>query len=116
MGSLVWIAEDTWDHQPHASEVAQIKSWRWPVFFPLGSAIRRGLVDRLGRVEVPAELSAYPRMRSGGGAQPWFVLEDGEVVGVGTTTQDRTLPIAQLVNDTRLKEMIVSGWRTEDRW
>ena len=41
---------------------------------------------------------------------------DGALGGLGPTTQDRDLPIISIVNDTRLKEMLVAGWMPADRW
>lgn len=34
----------------------------------------------------------------------------------GGPTRDKSLPVFQVVNDTALKEMLVSGWKPEDEW
>ena len=98
-------------------DVVAIHSWRWPGFFPLGAAIRRKLIDRIVRVPIPAALEAFPTMRNGGrGGQPWREHREGKLGGLGSKTEDRELPIVHIVNDTRLKELLVSGWMPADRW
>jgi hypothetical protein len=52
MGSLVWIAEPTFDEEPTIEQVQQIDQWRWPVFFPLSSALRRSIVTPIGVVPI----------------------------------------------------------------
>jgi len=64
VGELVWISSITYDEEPTTAVVEAIESWRWPVLFPLGAAIRRGLVHPLGTVEVPDALKSFPTMRS----------------------------------------------------
>lgn len=113
LGALVWIAEDVWDEYPRCDEVGAIDRWRWPVFFPLGAALRRKIADQICRVGIPAGLADFPVMRNGGNGQPWMEFRDG---ALGPTTADRDLPIAMIVNDTALKEMIVTGWMPADRW
>ena len=115
LGELVWLADGFWDEEPTASDVANIRSWRWCVFFPLGAAVRRGLVTPIADVAIPAELVEFPTLRNGSKRQGWFRLQDGDLNSLDPTT-DASLPIAMLVNDTRLKEMLVTGWEPEDVW
>lgn len=116
-GHLLWIAEPTFAEEPGIQDVGQIRRWRWPVFFPLGAAIRRKLVSPIGVTTVPADLKPFPLMRSGSKGRGWILgkLVDGELEPAGPTS-DPSLPIYQVVNDTRLKEMLVSNWRPEDVW
>ncbi len=116
MGHLVWMAEPFFDDFPTPEGVQAIVDWRWPVFYPLGAALRSSLVDRVGRISIPAELSDFPSMRGGGGRQPWMEYHDGRFGGPGPSTTDRDLPIKMIVNHEMLKEMLVSGWRPADRW
>jgi hypothetical protein len=117
MGSFVWIAEPIFDAEPTKANVAAINAWRWPIWLPLGSMAYRKLVIPLGLVPIPAELRSYPVMRGKLG-HTWkrvAIAEDG-------TTQplpgdaDPTLPIHRIVNDVRLKEMLVTRWRPADHW
>jgi len=117
VGSLVWIATPTFDDEPGRDAVEQITSWRWPVLLPLAAAIRRRIVTPIGMVDVPLALRPFPTMRSGNRSAGWnaFTEVDGVRHRLGATS-DSSLPIYKVVNDTRLKEMVVSGWRPEDEW
>jgi hypothetical protein len=116
-GSLIWIAESTFEEEPTLELVRQISEWRWPVLFPLAAAIRRKIVQPIGMIPVPRALQPFPTMRSGNKTLGWTAFTESEGVRrkLGSTN-DRSLPIYGIVNDTRLKEMIVSGWRPEDEW
>ena len=117
LGSLVWIAEPMFDEVPTVDQIQTIGRWRWPVFFSVTAALRKGLIDRVGTVEVPSDIAAFPVLRSGDRQIGWvaFTEVDGVRQRLGPT-EDRSLPINQVVNDTRLKEMVVSGWRPDDEW
>ena len=116
VGQLVWIAEPTFDDEPTLDQVREIKDWRWPVFFPLGAAIRRRLVNSLGVVPVPAKIQKFPLLRSNAG-RGWNLVKfvDGSSRPAGPA-KDASIPIYRIVNDTMLKEQIVSGWRPEKEW
>jgi hypothetical protein len=117
LGDLVWVAEPVLDDEPDVAAVEAIDRWRWPVFFPTGLALRRKLVSPIGVIEIPSGLIPIPRMRGGTRQMGWreirFVDGSEQVVNVA---RDPSLPISQVVNDTRLKEMLVSGWRQEQDW
>lgn len=116
MGYLIWLSQRTFDEMPTIDDARAITEWRWCVFYPLGAAINRQIDIPIGNIPIPSDLQGFPRMRSGGGPQPWFEHDEGELRGLGRPTQDRALPIVQAVNDTRLKEMITTGWRPDQRW
>lgn len=120
LGTLSWIAAPTFDEEPDIAAVEHIQDWRWPVFFPLNAALRRKIVTKIGHVEIPAALAQLPQMRSGSRAAGWRMIEFPDPTSLGTRpTGDAThpsVPIYQVVNDTRLREMIVSAWRPEDAW
>lgn len=117
VGYLVWIAEPTFNEQPSLEDVAKIESWRWPVLFPLEAAVRRNLVTKIGFIPVPSSLEQFPTLRSGSRTTGWTAFTDihGERRRLGPTSNP-SLPIYKIVNDTALKEMIVSGWRPEQEW
>jgi hypothetical protein len=115
VGSLVWVAKPTFDEEPTLEQTSQITEWRWPVLFPLAAAIRQAIVSPIGQVAVPMALQSFPTLRSGERRIGWVALT--EIDGVRSTlgpTTDRSLPIYQIVNDTRLKEMVVSDWNPDD--
>ena len=117
IGSLVWIAAPTFDAEPTREQVENIRSWRWPILFPLNDAIRRKIVKPVATVPVPTHLLPFPTMRSGNRRIGWTAFT--EVAGVHRQlgpTEDRSLPIYKVVNDTRLREMVASGWRPECEW
>jgi hypothetical protein len=116
-GTLVWIATPTFDEEPTRDQVKQITAWRWPIFFPLAAAIRRRIATPIGMIAVPATLQPFPIMRSGNKKAGWRAFtETGGIRRRLGPTDDASLPIYKIVNDTRLKEMVVSGWRPEDEW
>ncbi len=116
-GDLVWIAEPIFDMEPSSKQVSLIDRWRWPVFFPLGAAIRRNIVTPIDVIPIPNQLRPFPIMRGGNKKMGWvaFTQVGGVRQLLGPAT-DSSLPIAKVVNDTALKEMIVSGWKPEKEW
>ena len=118
-GDLVWIAEPTFDEEPTVSDVEKIEKWRWPVFFPLGPALHRKLVTSIGVVPIPEQLKPFPMLRGSRGPGKWALVKYGADLSTSQSfgpTSDPSVPISQVVNDTSLREKIVSGWRPEDRW
>lgn len=118
-GALVWIADRCFDEPPSLEDLAGV-GWRWCVFFPLGTAANKHIVEIVGKVDVPEQLRNFPALRAGGinGIEPrWVVYEQRDVDNSyrRATEDDFALNIEQIVNDTRLTEMIVSGWKPEDR-
>jgi hypothetical protein len=117
LGDLVWLAVPIFDEEPDVETVEGIKSWRWPVFFPTGAAVRRKIVSPIGVIEIPAQLRPFPTMRSGSRRMGWREVRyvDGKE-SVRGVASDASLPISQIVNDTILKEWLVSGWSPERDW
>jgi hypothetical protein len=117
IGSLIWIAEPTFESEPMLEQVRQIDRWRWPIFFPVGAAVRRKVVTPLGVISVPRALKQFPVMRSGNKGAGWmaFTEMDGHRQSLDAAA-DPSIPIYKVVNDTRLKEMIVSGWKPQQEW
>lgn len=72
-------------------------------------------MTRIGTVKIPADLETFPLLRNGSKEQGWFLVENGNFNGL-KPTEDRSLPLGSLVNDTLLKEMLVTDWRPEDKW
>jgi len=117
MGELIWIADGFWDEEPTVQDVQRVERWRWCVFFPLGAAVRRRLVSPIGTLPISKEFEDFPVMRAGSKQQGWFIVRGGEMENFGfERTDDRGLPPRILVNDTRLKEMLVSDWTPEEWW
>jgi hypothetical protein len=117
IGSLIWVAEPTFGERPTLEDVSRVEQWRWCVFFPLVAALRRKLVMPIGVTEIPRGLESVPTMRSGGRKRGWATVtfDDGTSRPAGPAT-DPSLQIYQVVNDTRLREMVDSEWRPQDDW
>ena len=118
LGAMVWVAEPVFENEPDAESVGRISGWRWPVLFPADAALRRRIIAPVAVIDVPRRMVALPLMRSGDGTRGWRrvrLAEDGSSTPM-ESTDDRALPIYQIVNDTRLREMIVSGWTPEQQW
>lgn len=93
-------------------------------FFPLGTAIHRGIFSVVANVDVPAHALPFPTFRAGipnpatGKVDVWW-LWDGETEWpVGKLTEEqRSLSLRGIWNDTFLVERIESGWTPEtDPW
>jgi hypothetical protein len=123
LGTLIWISRETYDEEPGTSEASGVNDWRWPIFFPLNAALRGRIATKIGHVPIPDHLAQMPVMRSRAGsgrAAGWNLVELPESGSPGTrvagSANDPKVPIYQIVNDTRLKEMVASGWRPEHEW
>jgi hypothetical protein len=115
-GSLVWMADRFFEEPPTIDDVASV-GWRWCVFFPVGAAARRRIVELIGKTDLPKEIQGMPLLRSGGitGMNPrWIVVRDVVHRVRTATADDMALSIKCVVNDTRLIEMLVTGWKPED--
>jgi hypothetical protein len=119
IGHLIWLAEPFFAEVPTVEDVEVIDSWRWPILFPLGAALHRKIATRIGQVQIPCALRAVPVFRGSNGRGGWnrvtLDVERSASSRTGPTT-DRSLPIYSVVNDTLLKEMLVTGWMPTDRW
>jgi hypothetical protein len=125
LGTLVWIAQPIFDDAPTLNVVSEIEAWRWPVFFPLNAALRRQIVTKIGHVAIPQSLETMPYMRSratlsGKPDGVWNLVSLAADGSFNTSrhgqTTDPSVPIYRVVNDTALKEKIVTGWRSSDEW
>ena len=116
MGELIWIADPFFPEEPTIDDVKSIDVWRWCIFFPLSAALRKKAVSPIGSVEIPPDLAKFPTLRNGSKQQGWFVFEGGDLTHPTTKPPDPRMPIAAIVNDTRLKEMLVTGWEPSCMW
>ena len=78
VGHLIWMANSVFEEQPTIEGVRQVDRWRWPIFFPLGAAIRRKIVTPIG------VRASSPCLASVARDEEWQQadrLEDGRVRG-----------------------------------
>jgi hypothetical protein len=87
---------------------------RFFVFFPLGAAVRRGIVSIVGHADIPERIKSFPLFRDGivdpatGRVEKWWLWDGQREWQVGELTPDQQqLPMRQIVNDTFLIEKIL---------
>jgi len=118
-GTLIRVLPGTFSETPDLVELAAKKE-QFYVFFPVESALRRGIVRVAARPPASPFSMTIPIMRSpvppdARPAQTWW-LWDGEREW-RTTLDDplvRTASDKATVNDTYLIHRIMTGWRPED--
>jgi hypothetical protein len=120
-GTLVRVLEPVLP-QP-AEDLARLVSSpeRFYTFFPVGAAVKRGLVQLVGRAQVPEGAQAFPLLRQRGQVRPdgsvadWWLWDGEKAWRIGQLTPDQQrLSIAEVVNDTLLRERIEQGWKPSD--
>lgn len=120
-GHLVRVFPGVFDSPPSSfSDVVQGKE-QFLAFFPLGAAIRRGLVRVVANEQVPTEYKDFPTFKAGwkdprtGQVSNWW-LWDGERewrVGYLSEEEKRKYPSREAINDTLLIERVESNWQPE---
>ena len=89
------------------------------VFFHISSALKLGIVQKIGNFSIPQHSRQFPLFRSGppdkSGHVPNWWLWDGEkswMIG-NLTEEQRKLPIRSAWNDTMLVKRIEQDWLPE---
>jgi hypothetical protein len=91
------------------------------VFFPVDAALKQGILRQVGRYDIPRSRRSFPTFKAPGGITEsgkvlnWWIW-DGETERRVDTLNDeqRDLPVAEIINDTLLRERIKAGWRPRD--
>ncbi len=117
-GALLRVMPSTFTVRPSSFAWISETEPQFLCFFPLGAAIKQGLVERAGQAPLAKAAQALPvfraSVRTPHGWGPWW-LWDGEkewLVGALQPGMEK-FPIRGVVNDTLLVERIRSGWRSE---
>ena len=87
-------------------------------FFPLGSALNRGIAVRLGTAPIPAELAEFPRFRQALRLDPvstapcdWLIWDGTEEwVVPALSPEQATYSLRHIINDELLVDRAWSGW------
>lgn len=119
-GSVVWIAQPTFQYTPSLSEAAEIEDWRWATMIPVWSGVRQRMLFPVGTVEIPDDLQAPPLMRAWairgiGWIKIRFTDDFRNTRSLGAT-QDKSLSIYSFLTAVTLAERIDSGWVPSDDW
>jgi hypothetical protein len=122
-GQLLRVFAALHEH-PVRENVEQLASSpvQFVTFFPLQHAVNAGIVAVVGTADVPAEARKFPLFRMSGLPDPmthkvrdWWLFDGQREWKIGPlTSEQRSLPIRETINDTLLKERIVAHWRHED--
>ena len=103
---------------PNFAALANSRS-QFMTFFPLGSAIVKGVATVIGNAPVPAGHCQMPLFRVMGmidkhtkKAKSWSLWNgiDESKLTAPLTDLQKSLPILEIVNDTTICERIASGW------
>lgn len=98
------------------------RSTQFLTFFPLGAACHRGIAEIVGAAPVPADLVDFPHFREPlrifperqercnwriwDGREEWIVPE--------LSSEQRTYPLREIINDTLLVDRALAAWRAVD--
>jgi hypothetical protein len=123
-GPLIHIFDHLYESRPDCLADILKNSVLFATFFPLGAAVNRGLVEVVGNITVPPELSEFPVFRSGIPDQNpqnprivkvWWLWDGKNEWRVGDLTPvQRTYPLRGIWNFSLLIERIEKRWRAED--
>ena len=118
-GALIRILDGSFSSRPSPIEdIFGNVPVRFSVFFPLQAAVTKGLVEIVGNVALPSDMSAFPVFRSGlidpktKKVNCWWLWDGKREWRIGQlTAEQRKLPIRGVWNDTLLVKRIEQGWR-----
>jgi hypothetical protein len=117
-GTLVRIVDRTWTTRPPISAIFDGTGTQFQCFFPVGAAVRQGVVDVIGKFPLSPQETEFPLFRTGT-PQPgttqvatWWLWDGKRSWRVGSLTEElRELPIRGIWNYELLKKRIENCWR-----
>lgn len=119
-GALLRVMPGLYPSRPENLSALSLAEPQFSTFFPLSAACSRGIVQVVANEAISESLRMFPTFRTvaKGNNRMWgaWYLWDGEKEWrIGELQPGmEALPPRQVVNDTMLVELIVSGWRHED--
>lgn len=119
-GHLLRVLPGLFKDRPESfSSLVSLKE-RFHVFFPLGAALTKGIVKRVGNEDVPTWAQKFPLMRKAGWRDEsgkvlnWWLWDGEREWNVDSLTPEQeSLSLAQIWNDTLLIQRIVENWSPE---
>jgi hypothetical protein len=119
-GSLIRVLPGIYPKQPSDWLALVNQATNFWIFFPLGAAVKRRIVEKTTNCEVPSHAQKIPVFRAGiperGSPKVanWWLWDGEKEWRVGAITEEqRKLPIRATWNDTMLIERIEEGWLPE---
>lgn len=100
-------------------ELTEVETNFW-IFFSVDTALRRGLIQKVGHCPVPLHSRSMPLFRAGipdrstRKVENWWLWDGERTWPIGDLSpEQRKLPIRAAWNDTLLKERLEAGWLPE---
>lgn len=92
------------------------------IFFPLGAAVRRGIVRPVCRIEVPPQFTVCPLFKARGASDNstgevklWWLWDGTDEWREAPLEMEHfDLPLRGIANDTQIIDWIETGWRPRD--
>lgn len=119
-GALIRVLEGLYVARPEVDQFANSRT-RFHVFFPVQAAANRGIVARVGNIDVPIADRAFPLFKISSPPNPatkerqWWLWDGEHEWRTGDLSPEyRNLPVRAVINDTLLIQRIVSGWQPSD--
>jgi hypothetical protein len=116
-GTLIRVLEPLLSEAPSDLKPLVDSPERFYTFYPVGSALKRGLAQLVGNVPVPTDAETFPllrrrgQIRTDGAVADWWLWDGERRWRVGDLTPDQLgLSIAEVVNDTLLRDRIEQDW------
>lgn len=121
-GHLLRVLPGLFEQRPSDLAKLAAERERFLTFFPLGAALKQGIVVLAGSAPIPPWAVAFPLLRARGGIEPgtgrvknWWLWDGKSETRVDElSAEQRKLSLAEVMNDTALIDKIVSGWKPED--
>ena len=119
-GTLIRVLEPIVPERPSDLEAIARSRERFVTFFPVAAAVKREIVTLAGSASIPPHARKFPLLRQRGNVladgvvADWWLFDGSRQWRVGRLAPDQArLSIAEVVNDTLLRERIDSDWRPE---
>jgi hypothetical protein len=119
--ALLRLLPGFYDQRPADLACLASSGTKFVTFFPLGAAVKRGIVEIVGNTTVPDEAKAFPLFRSGipdrdtKKVNTWWLWDGEKEWRVGELTPEQMkLPIRGIWNDTVLVERLEADWLPEN--
>jgi hypothetical protein len=116
-GALLRVFDQIFESRPADWERVSQGVVRYPVFFPLTAAVRRGIFEIVGHSEVTGANKIFPLFRDGvpepgtTKVSRWWLWDGEKDWWVGELTPEQgKLPIDGIWTDLLLVERIEGGW------
>jgi hypothetical protein len=120
-GALIRVLKGLYKSRPKDIDAIVEAGEQFAIFFPLGAALNRGIVKKVGNVPVPSSMAKFPIFKGNNDPKAkadnpnWWLWDGNKEWKVGrlTSAEELSYPINSVVNDTALIEYIEDDWSPE---